>query len=173
MPKRSKVLTNDVKALIVDRIAQFLSPQEVVDEIKRQFGIELNRQTIERYDPSKVAGVNLSKRWRVLFDARRRAYLSAVENVPIANLAVRLQWLQDMVLDLKAMRNYLGAARLLEQAAREVGGAYAAGGRPSGGTGDGGPPVPDDQPKSPGPEHWQELAKRYHKGLAVVQGGKS
>ena len=74
------------------------------------------------YDPSKASGRDVGAKLRAVFDETRKAFLTDVATVPIANLAVRLRMLQRMVVEADIRGNSAMVARLLEQAAKEVGG---------------------------------------------------
>ena len=60
-----------VKAFIVERLASFETPSEVVAAVKAEFGLVLARQAIERYDPGKASSRGLSKELVDFFHAKR------------------------------------------------------------------------------------------------------
>jgi hypothetical protein len=101
--------------------------------VETEFGLKMSRQAIEAYDPSKVAGKDLSKSLRERFAKVRGSFRTDLDDIPIASKAVRLRWIERMARFLEKIGNVLGAAQLLEQAAKEVGGVYT--GR-AGGVGD-------------------------------------
>jgi hypothetical protein len=63
----------------------------------------------------------LSKKWVELFDATRAAYTVARSDVDIAHRVTRLRKLSRYIGHLESGKNYVGAAQLLEMAAKESG----------------------------------------------------
>lgn len=117
-------LKEEIKQYIVQALACYDTPQQVSEQLKEEFGLVVERPQVQSYDPTKVQGRSLSKKYKDLFEATRAKFLEAVSEIPIANQAVRLRSLQRM--HDKAMRggNSVLAASLLEQVAREVGGNF-------------------------------------------------
>ena len=94
-------LEEPVKIFIVQSLACFETPQQVADAVKQRFGIEIERQQCENYDPTKYAGRNLSKKLRELFEQTRKDFKENIYDIPLANKAVRLNELQRMYADWK------------------------------------------------------------------------
>jgi hypothetical protein len=117
-------LSNDVKAFIVQALACFDTPSQVATAVKEEFGIEVTRQQCESHDPTKYAGRDLAKRWRVLFEDTRKRFREETADIPIANRAFRLRALGRMAEKAEGMRNMGLTAQLLEQAAKECGDMY-------------------------------------------------
>lgn len=117
-------LKPEVQTHIVKALACFDSPSQVVDSVREEFGLTLKRQSIQAYDPEKYAGRNLSKKWRALFEITRKRFLEDTSTIPIAQQAYRLQTLQRMLTSASGRGNAAVAAQLMEQAAKELGGAY-------------------------------------------------
>lgn len=92
-------LKEPVKIFIVQSLACFETPQQVVDAVKQDFKIEISRQQVALYDPTKVAGQNLSKKLKELFYKTREDFKSNIYDIPLANKAVRLNELQKMYND--------------------------------------------------------------------------
>jgi hypothetical protein len=112
------------KSFVVRRVAAFEPASAIRDALKREHGVEITAQGVERYDPTKAAGVNLADRWRVMFDESRATYLSDQAGIGISHRAVRLRAIDRMAAKAESMNNMSLAAQLLEQAAKEVGGMY-------------------------------------------------
>ena len=72
-------------------LACFDEPSAVTAEIAREFGVEITRQTIEGYDPTKRAGSKLSPKWRSLFEETRKAFLADSAAIGISHKVVRLR----------------------------------------------------------------------------------
>lgn len=116
------VLNTKVKAFIVRGLATYMTPSEVVDAVKQEFdGLEVTRQQVSKYDPDKASGINLSDKWQQLFVKHRKDFNDEINSIPIANKAYRLKMLDDMVRDAFESKNRPLVAKLLEQAAKEVG----------------------------------------------------
>lgn len=109
-----------VKMFIVQSLACFETPQQVADAVKQRFGIEIERQQCENYDPTKYAGRNLSKKLKDLFEQTRKDFRENVEDIAIANKAFRLRELQKMYDD--SGRNKRAKQNLLKQAFQETDG---------------------------------------------------
>lgn len=89
-------LKEPVKIFIVQSLACFETPQQVADAVKQEFKIEVGRQQVAAYDPTKPTGKNLSKNLTKLFHATREEFKTNIYNIPLANKAVRLKELQKM-----------------------------------------------------------------------------
>jgi hypothetical protein len=113
-----------VKRYIVQALACFDTPSQVVAAVKEEFGLDVSRQQVATYDPTKVNGRLLSKDLRALFTETRAKFRAEVEEIPIAQQSFRLRSLSRMHQRAEASGNAPLAAQLLEQAAKEIGGAY-------------------------------------------------
>ncbi|TCB58643.1 DUF2280 domain-containing protein [Acinetobacter terrae] len=113
-------LKEPVKIFIVQSLACFDTPQQVADAVKQRFGIEIERQQCENYDPTKFGGRNLSKKLKELFERTRKDFKENVEDIAIANKAFRLRELQKMYED--SGRNKRAKQNLLKQAYQETDG---------------------------------------------------
>lgn len=70
-------LNEAVQRFIVQALACYDTPTQVAESVKEDFGIEVTRQQIASYDPTKAASKNnLAKKWRDLF-ADNRGYVLA------------------------------------------------------------------------------------------------
>lgn len=118
-------LKGEVKAFIVQSLACFDTPSQVVDLVKKEFGLSITRQQVESHDPTKANGRGLAKKWVELFHDIRKRFQTELSDIPIANKAYRLRALDRMMTKAEGMRNMALAASLMEQAAKEVGDAYS------------------------------------------------
>ena len=118
-------LKEPVKIFIVQSLACFETPQQVADAVKQRFGIEIQRQQCENYDPTKYSGRNLSKKLKDLFEKTRKDFKENIEDIPIANKAFHFKELQKMYDDWgknKVMRqNVLKQAQGLLQSGKSAG----------------------------------------------------
>lgn len=114
-------LSNDAKLAIVQGLARFLTPAEVVVMVKDEFGIETSVQQVRTYNPDHPK-FEAGEKWRPIFQAVRKAYLEDISAIPIASQAFRLNALQKNYDRAMKVGNVVLANATLEQAAKEVGG---------------------------------------------------
>lgn len=117
-------LKPEVKAFIIQMLACYDTPSQVVEAVQKDFGIAITRQQVETHDPTKVSGKTLAKKWVDMFNTTRDRFLNEISDIPIANKAYRLRALDRMMTKAEGMRNMALAASLMEQAAKECGDAY-------------------------------------------------
>lgn len=111
------------KVFIVRSLAQFMTPTEVVRDIKEKFGIDVTPQQVEYYDPTKVAGANLPQEFIDLFNEARKEYIDQpIHNIEGANDIVQLKILSDLLVNKKS--NVVSAIKLIDQMQKIVKGHY-------------------------------------------------
>jgi hypothetical protein len=109
---------------ILTELACFGTPGQVAASVKERFGIEVSRQCVEAHHPERKAGAKLNPALRVLFYQTRARLLAELDGIAIAHRSYRLRGLGRMALQAEHMGNLPLSARIIEQAAREVGGMY-------------------------------------------------
>lgn len=115
-------LRKEVKLFIVRSLAQFNTPEETARLVNEEYkNLNVSRQQCERYDPTKRAGKDLSEELKKEFEITRSEFLGKPESIPIANLVVRLQRYED---GYQSSKNIVRRLKILEQAARDMGGQY-------------------------------------------------
>lgn len=117
-------LKPDVKAFIIQSLACYDTPSQVVEAVQKEFGIKITRQQAESHDPTKASGKTLAKKWIAMFSATRERFLTETRDIPIANKSYRLRVLDRMATKTEGLKNFSLTAQLIEQAAKEVGDAY-------------------------------------------------
>ena len=117
-------LTHEMQTFVVQRLACFEDPTTVAAAVAVEFNVEITRQSVEGYDPTKRAVANLSPKWRALFDETRTAFLNGSAAIGIAHKVVRLREIERLMEKADAAGDLQLVAKLLEQAARECGDAY-------------------------------------------------
>jgi len=117
-------LKGEVKAFIVQSLACFDTPSQVVEAVKKEFGLTITRQQVESHDPTKANGKGLAQKWVDMFNSTRERFQNEISDIPIANKAYRLRALDRMATKTEGMKNFALASQLIEQAAKEVGDAY-------------------------------------------------
>ncbi|MGF6595127.1 DUF2280 domain-containing protein [Pseudomonas sp. 2835] len=117
-------LKDEVKRFIVQALACFDTPTQVVQAVKETYGLEISRQQCEQYDPTKYAGRDLGVKWKAVFEDTRKRFREETAEIPIANRAYRLRALGRIAERAETMKNLPLAIQVLEQAAKEVGDIY-------------------------------------------------
>jgi hypothetical protein len=117
-------LTEPMKLFIVQGLACYDTPSQVAAAVKEEFGIEVTRQQVARYDAPKATAKDLSRKLRDIFKATREAFLADVSTIPIAQQAYRLRVLQRNLNKVEGQGNVAMVTQILEQAAKESGGAF-------------------------------------------------
>lgn len=116
-------LTEDIKRFIVKSLAIYETPSDVAESVKAKFNRKVTRQNVHAYDPTKVAGEDLSAELKDLFFATRKEF-EEKEIIPVSKKIVRLKKLGKYVEAFENLENYVAAAAVLEQIAKEVGDAF-------------------------------------------------
>ncbi|MEL7553125.1 DUF2280 domain-containing protein [Pseudomonas protegens] len=133
-------LSSEVKVFVIQALACFDTPSQVVESVQKEFGLSITRQQIESHDPTKVSGKGLAAKWKQLFEETRKRFREDTADIPIANRAFRLRGLARMAEKAENMRNLALTAQLYEQAAKECGDMYVNRTRKD---------EPDDEPQNP------------------------
>lgn len=116
-------LSDDAQLFIVQRLAMFDGPMEIVSAAKDDLGLEISPEQVRHYDPERP-DAQVAKKWRALHAHTRAAFLKEMMTIPLAHRAVRIRELTKLFEDAKRRKNVVLAAALLEQIAKEVGDAY-------------------------------------------------
>lgn len=124
MAANNPAMTDEVKAFVVQGLASFDTPSQVVEAVKAEYGLTLTPQGVQLYDPTKYAGRKLATKWRVMFEKARAAFITDSSSIPIAHRSTRLRTLQRMAAMAEAKGNYPLVAALNKQAAEEMGNSY-------------------------------------------------
>ncbi len=117
-------LNETMQRFIVQALACYDTPTQVAEAVKEEFGIEITRQQVASYDPTKVTSKALARKWQDLFSSTRERFRREIAEIPIAGQAFRLRQLHRMLNETMKHKNIVLAASLLEQAAKEVGDVY-------------------------------------------------
>ncbi|PVX61251.1 DUF2280 domain-containing protein [Paraburkholderia unamae] len=118
------VLSDTVKTRITQALACFDTPSQVSKDILAEFGLVVTPQQCEAYDPTKRSGERLGKKYRAIFESTRANFLTDTSRIGIAHRAVRLRKLDRAAMLAEDRGNLPLMAQLLEQAAKEAGGAF-------------------------------------------------
>jgi hypothetical protein len=115
-------LKEPVKIFIVQSLACRDTPQEVADAVKQEFGIQIERQQVAAYDPTKIRGKDLSKKFVELFYETRKKFDEGLIDIPIANKHFRLKQYDKLLA--KNSKNVVMSLNILKQAAQDLGGQF-------------------------------------------------
>lgn len=119
-PKRY-LLTDEAKDFATLCFARFMRPGQVIAAIEDRYGVTIDKRVMQNYDPTTAKGQSLGKKRKQLFAVTRERFLKELEDIPIANRAVRLQQLQ-LAFETMVDKDDLGMAlKVLEQASKEAG----------------------------------------------------
>lgn len=114
-------LKEPVKIFIVQALACRDTPQEVAILVKQEFGIDVDRMQCAAYDPTKVAGKNLSAKFKKLFEETRKKFDKGLVDIPIANKHYRMKQYDKLLTNTK---NTITKLKIMEQAAKDSGGQF-------------------------------------------------
>lgn len=118
------VLTEEAKVTLVQALACYDTPTQAAEVVAQEHGIKIGRDQAIKYDPTKPAGKNLGKKFRDIFHATRDAFLKDTAKIPIAQQAFRLRAMQRELERAQSRGNSAMVVQLLEQASKEIGGAF-------------------------------------------------
>ncbi|MCE6001872.1 DUF2280 domain-containing protein [Acinetobacter pittii] len=156
---------------IVRSLAQFMTPTEVVKAIKETFNITVSPQQVEAYDPTKVAGRDLRKEYKEVFESTREEYLKQpIHNISGANDIVQLKILSDLLFAKK--NNVTMTIKIVDQMQKIMKGFYE---KRFEITGAGGGPLKTENTNTPSPPALtpEELSKLSPQELSrLVINGK-
>lgn len=111
------------KSFIVRSLAQFMEPSQVVEAVKENFKIDVSRQQVEYYDPTKAASADLAQEFIDLFNEARKEYIAQpLHNIIGANDIVQLQILSDLLVSKKG--NVVMSIKLIDQIQKIMKGHY-------------------------------------------------
>ena len=97
-------LKPEVKAFIIQSLACFDTPSQVVESVKKEFGLTISRQQAEAHDPAKASSKGLAKKWIEMFLTTRERFLTETSDIPIANKSYRLRVLDRMATKTEGMK---------------------------------------------------------------------
>jgi hypothetical protein len=120
MPKPQR-LRMEQQRFVVEALAAYRTPQEVVELVNEVYGLKLSRQAVHRYDPTHGRP---AKKWRVIFDAAREQFLRDAARFAVAHQSYRIQEIEAIYRAAKRSGNYRLCLDALEQAAKEEGGLF-------------------------------------------------
>lgn len=115
-------LKEPVKIFIVQALACRDTPQEVAELVLQEFKIKVDRMQCSSYDPTKVAGRNLSKKFIELFEETRKKFDEGLIDIPVTQKFYHMRQYQKHLE--KNARNTLMSLNIMKQAAQDLGGQF-------------------------------------------------
>jgi hypothetical protein len=114
------------KIFIVQQLACFEYPSDVVKSVRDAFdGMEVTRQQVEYYDPTKRAASNgLPEKWVKLFWRTREQYIAEEAKRGMGDLNYRITRLRRLADKAEATKQYGLAGELYVTAAKDQGGLF-------------------------------------------------
>jgi hypothetical protein len=122
--KKNQTLTGAQKVRVVQCLARFMTPTEVSALLKEDYDLEVDRQAVEKYDPTKSAGDKLSEKLKEIFKETRTRFIADIESIDVSHQSFRLRELSSLYHDAKERGAIAAAAKFLTQVAKEKGGYY-------------------------------------------------
>lgn len=117
-------LNEGVKIFVVQSLACFDTPVQVAASVKQQFGVDVSLPQLTAYNPASKSGQRMSDKLKTLFAETRKKFLEDTSEIPIAHQTYRLRALNRMMAKAEQQGNTVLAAQLIEQASKEIGGAF-------------------------------------------------
>lgn len=117
MPELNEVQKRE----IVVGFARRQTAAEIRRYLHAEYDLDVELRQITGYDPRRPH-FDAGQRWRDVFEAAEKTFLEDVNSVPAFNQAYRLNILQQGIDAAVSAKNWVLAASLLEQCARESGG---------------------------------------------------
>ena len=115
-------LKEPVKIFIVQALACRDTPQEVAELVLQEFKIKVDRMECSSYDPTKVAGRNLSKKFKDLFEETRKKFDEGLIDIPVTQKFYRMRQYQKHLE--KNAKNTVMSLNIMKQAAQDLGGQF-------------------------------------------------
>lgn len=123
-----RLLTNEQKEWLVCHYACFWTTEKVLDQFKEEFGFRPEPGAAIKYNLNNLTEDEIAQRrktiWIETHRRAREAFEASIRDIPIASPTYRVQQLNTMFEQAYSRRNFMLAAKLLEQAAKETGGAF-------------------------------------------------
>lgn len=120
-PPKAQAMDDKVRAYIVTRMACYDSVKDIHASLV-EMGIDITPQAVSRYNPENVNGP--APKWKALFDQAREDFLRSMSKEPLFNRQFRMRKLHTIFEKHMAKAQYVLAAQILEQAAKEAGNVY-------------------------------------------------
>jgi hypothetical protein len=118
--ERHDELTYEAKRFIVIGLAEFQRPVDIIADLEKEFGIVTYRQKLQAYHPERKNGLAGRKEFKELFRNTRYTYTKNLHEVGISHRRHRLELLDDLYCRLKDEGNLPAAAKIVDQAEKEM-----------------------------------------------------
>ncbi len=118
------VVAPNIRVEIIRQLACYATNQETRDFIKENFETEVTAAYVSRHHPANKTAANLSQELIDLFWETRDNFQRGLDDCGIVYRAYRLRKLDEMCRKAIDSKQFSLAAQLMEQAAKELGGAF-------------------------------------------------
>jgi hypothetical protein len=113
-------LPTTVKRFIVTNLACGDSLSEVVAKVKDEFKITVSPQAVQKYDPRRVSGKELSAGLRELFETTREKFLLETASLNLAHREIRLRKLETILDEAMAAKQWKTAAMIIAESRKQM-----------------------------------------------------
>ena len=120
-------LDDELKALIVVRLATFVRPKEVIREFAEQHKTTLTPQQLSAYDPGTAAGRRLRPEFQELFRDTRERYHNDLTTCAFGTAIGRARFLEQVAYAALDNKQPGRAMEAVEMIAKDQGGFYLKG----------------------------------------------
>jgi hypothetical protein len=119
-------LSHPQKVYLVKLLAGYMSPSRATDAFRARYpkAPRFTVQNVEHYDPTKVAGQALGKRYAEIFWRERKRVDKALDEIPIASLVYRLRRRQEIAEKAAEAGNPIVELQAIRESAEDAGGRY-------------------------------------------------
>jgi hypothetical protein len=117
-------LPHNVRVFIVLRTACGIVPRNIITQVKETYGITINASTVNRYDPTKVAGSTMRHDLKLVFAQMRREFQAVCKRTGIGDQDWRLQTMHNLCVDAVEAGATNVALKIMAQAAKDQGGMF-------------------------------------------------
>jgi hypothetical protein len=125
MAGKPKIMTPAMQTRAVELFAQFYALADVHRAIAEEFGVDVDKTTLNRYNPETVQGAKeLNPHLKAYFITAREAFVTDRKSIGISHKNFRMRELMRMYNSTPDNNRPLKAS-LLEQAAKEAGDHYS------------------------------------------------
>ena len=117
-------LTDEQKAYVVRRLAEYDKPMAIAHGLKEMFGVTVSHQAVEHYDPERPAGHDLAQKWRDVFWRARSAFIESTADIGSMRKEVRIRVRERMMREEWEAGRCKIANEILDSIAKEAGDAF-------------------------------------------------
>ncbi len=118
-------LENKHKIFIVTRLAWYVEPSDILEQVKQEFGLKVTLAQLTVYNPRTKTGERLSAELRELFERERAKCLGEIEDEPLAYDKPRIRARAKLLKHKLVANNPKMQLEILDSIAKEAGGGFS------------------------------------------------